>query len=386
MAIPSSTSISPRSTPKPVARPEPKAPPTLTSVQQQGRANAQAQREDTFTAAGPKATASSPLDVRASPTGKNLPPIESNKNTVQAGTVTLTDDEKKARGAQKVEPGTNGEIDHKRYDGMYVGSDGYAYPPDKFQVSEVPPFKPAKPISTPPPTTYHVNGIDTQILGDGNTFGEAQKLANKTGTNVVPIYNATEGLPDALQTAGDRLGAPGNKATDTLTNAIYNDLKAGKQVNVVGYSQGGAITAHALRQVDERIANDNGGFFGNLPVVGNDNRRKREELLGNVNVTSIAGAGKTFPAGPKYNFYVNSQDPVPTLLGTHEPTLGSALIGGIVSASPGLGLLNGGSPFQKPPGAKIHTFDTGDSISSPLGVNGTHGFNTYLSNIQDSVR
>ncbi len=111
MAIPSSTSISPRSTPKPVARPEPKAPPTLTSVQQQGRANAQAQREDTFTAAGPKATASSPLDVRASPTGKNLPPIESNKNTVQAGTVTLTDDEKKARGAQKVEPGTNGEID-----------------------------------------------------------------------------------------------------------------------------------------------------------------------------------------------------------------------------------------------------------------------------------
>jgi hypothetical protein len=144
--------------------------------------------------------------------------------------------------------------------------------------------------------------------------------------------------------------------------------------------------AHALRQVDDRIAKDNGGFFGNLPVIGDDNRRKRETLLGNVNVTSIAGAGKTFPDGPRYNFYVNNQDPVPTGLGSHgfNPVTDIASTAAAV-LFPIIGVLNGGSSLQVPRGGRIHPFDASGTDPRLFSVDGRHGFNTYLSNIQDSV-
>ncbi|NRD65451.1 PE-PPE domain-containing protein [Corallococcus exiguus] len=312
----------------------------------------------------------------------NLPPIQSNTGTVQAGTVQLDDATKVARGALKIDS----NADPKTYDGMYLGSDGYAYPPDKFSVSEVPPFKPEKPIASPTPTTYHVNGILTQPQGDGNATGEAQKLANETGTNVVPIYNATEGLPaDVTQTGLDRLGLGDNKAAQTLADAIYRDLQAGKKVNVTGYSQGGAIVSSALRDVDNRIKDDMGGFWGNLPVFGDGNRDKREALLGNINVSTFAGAGKTFPDGPKYTFYVNKQDPVPTWLGTHAFNPVTDIVSGIASGLfPGIGILNGGPSTQYPEGATIHTFDSAGN-GEVFALDGKHGIDTYLNNIQDAV-
>lgn len=323
------------------------------------------------------------FEAKRAPASSDLPPVQSNTTgTVQAGTVVLDDATKVARGALKLDP----NADPKTYDGMFLGADGYAYPPDQFSVSEIPPFKPEKPIASPTPTTYHVNGIVTQTQGDGDATGQAQKLANETGTNVVPIYNATEGLAaDVTQTALDRLGLGDNKAAQTLANAIYNDLQAGKKVNVTGYSQGGAIVATALRDVDHRIKNDLGGFWGNLPILGDGNRNKREALLGNIHVTTFAGAGKTFPDGPKYTFYVNNQDPVPTWLGTHAPNAVTDIVSGIVSGViPGIGILNGGPSIQYPEGATIHTFDSAGN-GEVFGVDGKHGINTYLDHIQDAV-
>lgn len=113
----------------------------------------------------------------------------------------------------------------------------------------MPPFTPDKPVSNPPPTTYYVNGILTEPLGDEHAAGEAQKLANKTGTNV----------------------------------------------------------------------------------------------------------------------------------GTDIPSA-------ILSEIPGVELLNGGSSLQVPRGEKVHSFSTtGKDPSTIFSVNGKHGFNTYLSNIQSSV-
>jgi hypothetical protein len=351
-------------TPKPVSTPAPVAP-----KNQVARPQAKA---DVFEA---RARSSGPT-----PGNANLPPVKSNTGTVQAGTVVLDDATKVARGALKLDP----NADPKTYDGMYLGGDGYAYPPDKFSVAEVPPFKPEQPIASPTPTTYHVNGIQTPHT---SAVSEAQKIANETGTNVVPIYNATESLAaDVAQTGMDRLGLGDNKAAQTLADAIYNDLNAGKKVNVTGYSQGGAIVSSALREVDNRIKNDNGGFWGNLPIFGDDNRKKREELLGNVNATMFAGAGKTFPEGPNYTFYVNNQDPVPTWLGSHEFNPVTDIVSGIVSGLfPGIGAVNGGPSTQVPDGATIHTFDSPGSSGEVFGTDGKHGIDTYLGNIQDAV-
>lgn len=336
------------------------------------------------TVARPQMTADAFEAKRASATGPvagnaNLPPVQSNTGTVQAGTVTLDEATKVARGALKVDA----NADPKSYDGMYLGSDGYAYPPDAFSISEVPPFKPQKPVASPTPTTYHVNGILTKPQDD---MGEAQKLANETGTNVVPIYNATEGLPaDVAQTGLDRLGLGNNKAAQTLADAVYNDLQAGKKVNVTGYSQGGAVVSSALRAVDHRVKEDMGGFWGNLPVFGEGNRQKREALLGNINVSTFAGAGKTFPDGPKYTFYVNKQDPVPTWLGTHEFNPVTDIVTGIVSGLfPSIGIINGGPSTQAPKGATVHTFDSAGTNEDVFNVDGKHGINTYLNNIRDA--
>ncbi|HYH99204.1 PE-PPE domain-containing protein [Hyalangium sp.] len=264
----------------------------------------------------------------------------------------------------------------KTYDGMYIGADGYAYPPDKFKASEVPPFKPNPPVAQPAPTQYYVNGILTEATDDrprgaDGSFqnnevsiqadGEAQKIANATGTNVVLIYNATEGeAADFVQATNDVLLTEGssNPAADTLANAIYEDVKAGRQVSVTGYSQGAAITARALHQVRDRLYNDTGGVLGHLPVVGDENRRALDRMMGQIKVTTFAGAGANFPDGPSYDHYVNSKDPVPNFAG--------------------LGGLNGffGHAGR---GARVHEFeDAGAPGADLLSPDGVHGLQHYL--------
>lgn len=304
--------------------------------------------------------------------GATLPPPPTRTGTVTVTGNTMTDAEKVAAGALKIDS----SAPPKTYDGMYVGSDGYAYPPDKFNVTQVPPFQPANPVSNPPPTTYFTNGILTDPSG---AMAGAQDLANHTGSNVVPIYNATEGgVTDISQTELDRINLGDNKAADTLANAISADLAAGRQVNVVGYSQGGAVVSHALQMVDQRIMDQHGGWLGNLPLIGDGNRQERERILSNVNVVGIAGAGKNFPAGPQYTFYVNQHDPVPNTLGVHAPNgLEDAVINTLTFTSPLLAVLNGGGAGFNAPGAKIYTFD-----DPAQGGFTPHYLDTYFNHIQ----
>ena len=234
----------------------------------------------------------------SAPAVERTPPLPS-----FTGTVTvqghLSEAEKLARGALPIAPDASRE-EANRYDGMYIGSDGFAYAPDKFSVTEVPPFTPSTPLSNPPPTTYFVNGINTLPQG----VLSAGKLAARTGTQVVPIYNATEGMgPDVVQTAKDRLDIGTNKAAETLTRRISEDLGNGYKVNVVGYSQGSAIVSRVLHDVSDQ-----------LPATS------REQRMSQINMLGIGGAGKSFPPGPQYNFYVNKQDIVPNYLGVPHAT------------------------------------------------------------------
>lgn len=309
--------------------------------------------------------------------GTKIPPMPSFGDTIVAGQVSWSTDEAKiARGALKIDPKTPG-----KYDGMYIGADGWAYPPSKFKASEVPPFRPEHRRSEPTPTTYYVNGLYTwpdappdigHVSSDAQVAnGEAQQVADKTGTNVVLIYNATskDKFLDGFQTAMDRMVVGDNPAVDTLADAIYADLKAGKKVNVEGYSQGGAIASYALQKVDGRLSKENAD---------------RTKLLSNVNVVTFGGAGKDFPDGPKYTFYVNHADPIPTWFGAHAWNPGSDLTESILEAwAPWLLVVNHGLPFFQAKGACVFTFDDPGTSKDTLNVDGTHGINTYFRNIPD---
>ncbi len=294
------------------------------------------------------------------PSVEMTPPLPSFTGTAPVQGNSLTGPEKEARGAIKIDPNVTPET-AKQYDGMYIGSDGYAYPPDKFDVSEVPPFAPANPTSNPAETTYFVNGINT--LPQGAVDG-AKLLANRTGTNVVPIYNATEGdLADKSQTALDRIDQGGNAAAETLTQVLTEDLANGQKVNVIGYSQGSAIVARALGDVYEQ-----------LPPG------EREQQMSNINMVGIGGAGKTFPPGPQYNFIVNKQDVVPNYLGVHPGNpVADATIGFLTAASPVLYLLNGGGPGWSAPGATIHVIDD----PAEGGIVSPHLLETYCDHIPE---
>lgn len=291
---------------------------------------------------------------------------------VKAAATSAAEDDFATRRAQYALP-LDPSKEPKTYDGMYIGADGYAYPADKFKASEVPPFKPTDPSKQPAPTQYYVNGVLTapRDLNRDGTYkdpadsiqadGEAQRLANATGTNVVLIYNATEGeAADFIQAANDVLLTTGssNPAADTLANAIYEDVKAGRQVNVSGYSQGAAITARALHQVSDRLYEDTGGVLGHLPFVGDENRRALDRMLGQIHVTTFAGAGISFPDGPSYDHYVNTKDPVPNWAG--------------------LGGFNGlfGHPGRD---ARVHEFEDSGTDGAPLlSADGVHGLKHYL--------
>ena len=47
----------------------------------------------------------------------------------------------------------------------------------------------------------------------------------------------------------DKLDKGTNPAVDTLADTLYTELKAGHDVQLMGYSQGGLITARALFDV-----------------------------------------------------------------------------------------------------------------------------------------
>jgi hypothetical protein len=190
------------------------------------------------------------------------------------------------------------------YDGMLVGANGQTFPPGT-PLSAIPAAMPYNGVRNNE-TILFVNGVGEDLASQGVSMLAA---ANATGSRVIGVHNATDGFAqDALQTVGDIGNSGPDKATDTLTDTIYGELKAGRSVHIMAHSQGGAETARALTHVQQRLVAD-----GMTP-------EQAQGAMGAIKVETFAAAAAVWPNGPQYVHYVNTADPVAELLGVGQDT------------------------------------------------------------------
>jgi hypothetical protein len=185
-------------------------------------------------------------------------------------------------------------------DGQFVGTQGQTFPPGT-SLNQMPGVTP-KGNPNPSETILYVNGIMTPL---DNQVKEMQSIADTSGAKVIGIHNSTQGLvADLAQCVTDKLDKGKNPAVDTLADTVYSELKAGHDVHLMGYSQGGLITARALFDVQQRLRVEDG-----MP------KADVEKMMSHLKVETFGAASTKYPDGPKYVHYVNNADAVPTLTG-----------------------------------------------------------------------
>ncbi|UQA55600.1 hypothetical protein [Polyangium aurulentum] len=164
-------------------------------------------------------------------------------------------------------------------------------------------------------TIFYVNGIKTPHQTHCNTL---KQIGDMTCANVVGIYNATEGAAkDALQTGRDRalidqakagrqsLAHDGrNPAVDTVSDLVTRETRAGRPVEIMAHSQGGAVTSLGLYDARNQLA-------AGPPPKGS---------LGNVKVTSFGAAAPTWIPEVSANsqHYVHIDDFTPMNFGVGQ--------------------------------------------------------------------
>jgi hypothetical protein len=140
---------------------------------------------------------------------------------------------------------------------------------------------------------------------------EMQWIADRADAKVIGIHNATEGGgADFIQCAADKLDKGRNPAVDTLADTIYAELKAGRDVHLMGYSQGALITARALKDVANRLRIEDGLSQAQV-----------EQVMSRLKVETFGGAAAVYPNGPQYVHYVNDKDFVPNAFGLGLPEI-----------------------------------------------------------------
>ena len=230
-----------------------------------------------------------------------------------------------------------------QHDGRLVGPDGRTYPPGT-PLSQVAPGN--------GPAIIQVNGINTNLAGQQAEMARLQQ--QNPNARVIGIHNATEGFGrDILQSIRDLGGAAGNAATRSLQQTILGELRAGRPVHLVGYSQGAIITSRALSGVRDTLIREQSQAIRaanpRMPAwqVQREATRRAEAQMGNIRVETFGGAAPSYPNGPQYVHYVNRGDPVAMLVG--------------------LGPLGTG----RGRGAQVHYFNDGIGIPA-------HGFDRYM--------
>ncbi|HEX8437754.1 hypothetical protein [Archangium sp.] len=188
----------------------------------------------------------------------------------------------------------------RAYDGQFVGANGQTFPPGT-PLNQIPAVMP-KNNTNPTKTIIYVNGIMTPKEAQSS---DLQAIADKAGARTIGIHNSTEGfVSDLAQCVKDKLDKGRNPAVDTLADTLYSELKAGRSVDLMGYSQGGLITSRALKDVANRLRIEDGMSKADV-----------EKTMSRLNVETFGAAATTYPDGPKYVHYVNNRDAVPTLFG-----------------------------------------------------------------------
>ncbi|WP_434384586.1 hypothetical protein [Melittangium boletus] len=185
-------------------------------------------------------------------------------------------------------------------DGALLGARGQQYPAGT-PLGQIPGVTP-KNNPNPGKTILYTNGIMTPAEGQ---LREMQSIADRSGAKVVGVHNATQGLvADLAQCVTDKLDKGKNPAVDSLADTVYSELKAGREVHLMGYSQGGLITARALNDVQQRLRLEDGMSQG-----------QAEQLMSKLSVETFGAASTRYPNGPQYVHYINDADAVPTLTG-----------------------------------------------------------------------
>jgi hypothetical protein len=225
-------------------------------------------------------------------------------------------------------------------DGAYINQDGSVLPAS-IDVDDVIGLRPSD-GSEPINKTVFINGV---AQNRGQMAGMMQQIADMTGTEVVGLYNATEGwLKDAVQTVGDRLDLGDNAAVESLKNVMLDQIRDGDPLRVVGYSQGSVIASRAIQDVKDVLAAEG--------MSEADIQAKLRDL---IQVETFATAHSHFPDGPAYVHHMNRFDPI-TLFSFYA--------------------LGENSPFVDPgDDAAVHWFN-----SSPF--KNPHSLNTYEKNHQ----
>jgi hypothetical protein len=188
----------------------------------------------------------------------------------------------------------------KVHDGQFVGANGQTFPPGT-PLSQIPGVTP-RDNPNPAKTIIYVNGILTPKESQSS---DLQAIADKANAKAIGIHNSTEGvISDLAQCVKDKLDKGRNPAVDTLADTVYSELKAGRDVHLMGYSQGGLITARALFDVERRLRIEDGL-----------SKADTQKLMGKLSVETFGAASTKYPDGPNYVHYVNNRDAVPTLTG-----------------------------------------------------------------------
>jgi pimeloyl-ACP methyl ester carboxylesterase len=191
-----------------------------------------------------------------------------------------------------------------QHDGKLVGANGQTFEPGT-PLSQIPGVTPRN-NPNPTETVIYVNGILTDLESQQV---EMQNIANNSGMRVVGIHNSTQGMVnDISQSINDKLDKGTNPAVDTLVDTVYAELKAGRSVHLMGYSQGGLITARALRDLANRLRIEDGL-----------SQAQTEQVMSRINVETFGSAGAYYPDGPNYVHYINDRDIVPNAFGLGLP-------------------------------------------------------------------
>jgi hypothetical protein len=210
--------------------------------------------------------------------------------------------EKAAVGGAKAVQGFfgGGNQPDKVHDGQFVGGGGKTFPPGT-ALKDIPGVTP-KNNPNPSSTVLYVNGINTTKDGQ---FNSLQEIAETTGSKVIGIHNATEGMgADLAQCVKDKLDKGTNPAVDTLADTLYTELKAGRDVHLMAHSQGGLITSRALSHLENRLRIEDGM-----------SQADAQKLMSKLQVETFGAAAMHYPDGPQYVHYVNRGDPVPGFFG-----------------------------------------------------------------------
>jgi len=161
------------------------------------------------------------------------------------------------------------------------------------------------------PKISYVNGINTVYTDpqDPNLFSGGicktmQGIANATCSEVIGVYNATEGMGKDLDECIDNIAKASHApAVVPLRNMMVEAARSKQPMTLFAHSQGGLITQEAVAKAKQQLMNED-----------NLTSEEAEQALSVVSVKSFGTALMGWPKGPHYERFTNTADPVPPVI------------------------------------------------------------------------